>query len=389
MRINKTITLLTVLVLLLTFLALLLIDQTTTHKGLVIPTSKVISRFSRYWSEVTPDSVFRAYVSKDKIDVARIEFSVTNESKEVDLTIKIPGGFHKSDLLPPGTVRQYFEITPTELTLSSALIGFIVPKSWLLNNSIPENEVNLYRYINGKWNKMVTLFIASNNNFAYYYASSSSFGLFAISGNPKEEDAGEVVTLPIKVQEKVVEELFVEESPQKKPTEELPTEEKPSTVIPVPEKKPNLFIKGGIAILILFIIGTIISLTLIKVRKQEPQQIQLIGQESPELKQRLKELKIYILTSLYQGFSASIIKQELLKIGWKAETVDTVFISVSSDLALLNEFIKKSLAMGIPEEVVKKKLLDQKWDISIVEAALQNYENRIGSSKRMNYWLPE
>jgi len=109
----------------------------------------------------------------------------------------------------PGIVLSYFNITVTNLTgvNVSATIEFKVSKSWMSENSIEEETIKLYKYEEregiGRWFALPTSKIGEDSSFSYFSAETSSFSLFAISGEvksagktPQPTAAGIPQTLP-------------------------------------------------------------------------------------------------------------------------------------------------------------------------------------------------
>ena len=89
----------------------------------------------------------------------------------------------------PGVVLSYFNITVTNLTgvNASATVEFKVSKSWMSENSIEEETIRLYKYEEGigRWFALPTSKIGEDSSFSYFSAETSSFSLFAISGEVK------------------------------------------------------------------------------------------------------------------------------------------------------------------------------------------------------------
>jgi PGF-pre-PGF domain-containing protein len=78
-----------------------------------------------------------------------------------------------------------FEIFATNLSednVKSVVIEFKVEKNWLSTNQIPQDRVNLYRYENGKWTKLETSLLRTDETYAYYKATSPGLSVFAIAG---------------------------------------------------------------------------------------------------------------------------------------------------------------------------------------------------------------
>jgi len=115
-----------------------------------------------------------------------VDKTVYNVSIKVEKLAKITG---ITDA--PGVVLSYFNITIANLTgvNVSATIEFKVSKSWMSENSIEEETIRLYKYKGregiGRWLALPTSKIGEDSSFSYFSAETSSFSLFAISGEVK------------------------------------------------------------------------------------------------------------------------------------------------------------------------------------------------------------
>jgi len=57
----------------------------------------------------------------------------------------------------------------------------------LIANSIDENKVYLYRYVDGAWEKLTTSKLSSDANYVYYEAESTGLSVFAVGGEKLPE----------------------------------------------------------------------------------------------------------------------------------------------------------------------------------------------------------
>ena len=81
------------------------------------------------------------------------------------------------------TVYKYVKVKTTNLnddSISSIIIKFAVPKSWLTENNLKEDDVALFRYHNSKWNQLTTSLYDKDNNNIYYEAISPGFSYYVI-----------------------------------------------------------------------------------------------------------------------------------------------------------------------------------------------------------------
>ena len=82
---------------------------------------------------------------------------------------------------PPGVTFAYLELS-TDASIDNATIEFTVPRSWLIQNSVGENTVDLYHYSNNEWRKLPTAKVGENSAYIFYSAVSPGLSTFAISG---------------------------------------------------------------------------------------------------------------------------------------------------------------------------------------------------------------
>ena len=112
----------------------------------------------------------------------------------------------KPNIVPElNNIYRYLEISVENLSrdiISEAIIKFKVEESWLRLNNF--NSVALYRYVDGKWNKLKTEKVDEDNKSIYYESYSLGFSYFAIRGEKVEEKLG-YVEKPEKIQEHITE----------------------------------------------------------------------------------------------------------------------------------------------------------------------------------------
>ncbi|UYZ39901.1 MAG: PGF-pre-PGF domain-containing protein [Candidatus Methanospirare jalkutatii] len=173
-----------------------------------------------------------------------VDKKVYNVSIKVEKLVKVAG---ITDA--PGLVFSYFNITVTNLTgvNASATVEFKVSKSWMSENSIEEETIRLYKYEErdgiGRWFALPTSKIGEDSSFSYFSAETSSFSLFAISGEvksagktPQPTAAGIPQTLPTLSP-------TPSRSPSPMPASELtPTPIATTPVAPAPSLTINWFI---------------------------------------------------------------------------------------------------------------------------------------------------
>ena len=186
--------------------------------------------------------------SFEGLDVYNITLIVDKTVYNVSIVMEKLAGI-EGITAAPGIVLSYFNITVTNLTgvNVSATIEFKVSKSWMSGNSIEEETIRLYKYEEregiGRWFALPTSKIGEDSSFSYFSAETSSFSLFAISGEVKSAEktpqptaVGIPQTLPT---------LFPtpSRSPSPAPASELtPTPIATTPIAPAPSLTINWFI---------------------------------------------------------------------------------------------------------------------------------------------------
>lgn len=141
---------------------------------------------------VLPGVTTEIKFNSDVAEISKISLEVNNEVSSVSVKVENVG-----TAPPAGTssasskVYKYIEITAPKITATefkAATIEFNVDKSWLKDNKLKENEVALFRYSGGQWNKLDTTLVTSGFFTLAYKATTPGFSTFAI-GSTKAEAA--------------------------------------------------------------------------------------------------------------------------------------------------------------------------------------------------------
>lgn len=126
------------------------------------------------------------------VGLTKILFTAAKALVSVEVTVRKldskPAAVTQS--IDTGTVYRYIEISHNvaEPEISAATIQFDVDKSWLDANGIDPVKVSLYRYTEGKWNKLVTSKTGETSDKVSYSAGTPGFSVFAINGEQKTAD---------------------------------------------------------------------------------------------------------------------------------------------------------------------------------------------------------
>jgi PGF-pre-PGF domain-containing protein len=98
---------------------------------------------------------------------------------------------------PPGIVYQYISLVPAGYTtISSTVINFTVPQSWLEENGIAPAGVVLYHQTADSWEELPTSVLHTKDGRAHFSALSPGFSLFAIAGTPAAAAPATTVVTP-------------------------------------------------------------------------------------------------------------------------------------------------------------------------------------------------
>ena len=84
-----------------------------------------------------------------------------------------------------GRVYHYFEISTVNITdsnIENTTIEFKVNNSWIVNNNVDQDSITLNRYTT-QWTALPTTKKSNDGNYAYYFAETPGFSLFAITGS--------------------------------------------------------------------------------------------------------------------------------------------------------------------------------------------------------------
>jgi len=98
----------------------------------------------------------------------------------------------------PGTVYRNLNIWvgnsgfSSSKNLENARISFRVNRTWLSENGIGENTINLYRHNENTWNALPTALTGEDEDFFYFTAESPGFSPFAIASLEKNTQVIEI-----------------------------------------------------------------------------------------------------------------------------------------------------------------------------------------------------
>lgn len=127
--------------------------------------------------------------------ISYIRFDSLKDSGTTQATIEIlksRSSFADSDA--PGEIYQQMNIWvgktgfATRENIDNSAVGFSVDKTWIAENNLEKNDINLYRYADGAWTKLITTVTDEDATYVYFESQTSGFSPFAIIGEAVTSD---------------------------------------------------------------------------------------------------------------------------------------------------------------------------------------------------------
>jgi len=163
----------------------------------------VAASTSHGWSSVVAGETVSMKIKNSKIAFTLLTFKAEKELKSVILEVSALKVKPNDVVKAVDKEYQYLKVDMKNFVdsdISSAIITFTVNKDWLVDNSVNEKEIQLFRYNSDKWNALDAKVIASDDVKVTYEAASPGFSVFAIgvkSSDKKEEKTPEQPTTPV------------------------------------------------------------------------------------------------------------------------------------------------------------------------------------------------
>ncbi len=149
--------------------------------GATTPINEAAST-SKKWDTISAGTSAVMTVNKDDIAVTGVVLDVKNTLTTPE--IKVASLLSNPISAPAASkVYQYLQFTKTNVAdedTSKITINFRVPKSWLTDNGVGEDDVALYRYSDNKWNVLATTKTQSDAGTVSYQATTPGFSTFAV-----------------------------------------------------------------------------------------------------------------------------------------------------------------------------------------------------------------
>jgi len=140
--------------------------------------------FKNTFDKIVPENPARIMIDDYCTYLRQIDFGSGKTISNINVVVR--GNIDIRGNTPPyGQVLQYGEITANTEDFSIVKVIFRVPKTWIANNSINEqNGVKLNRYTDS-WERLSTTKIDEDSDWVYYESYSKGLSYFAITGEQK------------------------------------------------------------------------------------------------------------------------------------------------------------------------------------------------------------
>ncbi len=155
-------------------------------------------KVKRVFSDVKSGDQAILKIFKDDIPVKKIAIAVNKDQKEFTITVESMDA--KPETITSslsGKVYKYLEISKENLNadeISSSVIEFQVPESWLSENKLMKEDLRLFRWT-GQWTELPTTFKEAVNSSLKFEAITPGFSTFAIGSVSKAPEV--VVEQPV------------------------------------------------------------------------------------------------------------------------------------------------------------------------------------------------
>lgn len=159
--------------------------------GAPTPTEAVRGKLTKSFSSIvpgTPKSIESSELNGTDTMMTRLTIEVNNRVMGVTITVERMGERPSSTSAPSMNrhAYRYMEIKKEGLGdqyLEQAKFEFRIEKRWFTDNSIDHATVAMYRWADGKWDKLDTTETSSDDDYYYFEATSPGLSYFAIFGD--------------------------------------------------------------------------------------------------------------------------------------------------------------------------------------------------------------
>ena len=136
------------------------------------------------WNSIYGDETASIIIKDIAIGITSVDFTAKEEILGPWIEVKKLDSSEKEADDFGGRIFQSIKITVgrtlDEGKISDARISFMVDKSFLDENGIDKNDVALYRYVDGEWNRLPTTISGENTDYVHYLAETPGFSYFII-----------------------------------------------------------------------------------------------------------------------------------------------------------------------------------------------------------------
>jgi PGF-pre-PGF domain-containing protein len=289
-------------------------ERSSSSDNTVVTTTPGLITYSKSWLSINAGEEKITAVDRDGMAFTQVVFTAKNDISSASMTLKVLTGAPTSTGAISKEAYQYIQLLETNFDsedITNAKINFKVEKSWLTSKGLSENNVALYRYVNGKWVAQTTEMKASDVTHVFYEANVGGFSYFAIG---QAETEAPVVP-------DVVPAVVVPEVQTPPPTGDVVQEvvDDQETTGSSDESKMS----SGKWLWVAIVIVVVIILAFLFFREGK---IQLVGKKAEKeglnKTSNVKSMNDFIEKQLAAGHKKSDVKAALLQVGWPKDKVE-------------------------------------------------------------------
>ena len=143
------------------------------------------------------------FSTSETLKITSIEVTPSQAVSGASITVRSsgkPSGASDAVASSEGDVYKYLDITTSNLEdalIDRVRITFKVSRTWINENSIDPDEVYLFRYSGGYWERLQTSRLSDDDSWYYYRSASSGFSIYAIGGYFYAEEGMSVQVSPL------------------------------------------------------------------------------------------------------------------------------------------------------------------------------------------------
>ncbi|MFH0876456.1 MAG: PGF-pre-PGF domain-containing protein [archaeon] len=297
----------------------------------IISNPKVV----QLWSKIAAGTQTTMTITNKEIGIEYIILILKEEAKDVKMQIvrllTKPTGV--SD--PASKIYRYYSFETTNLGgLDTAKIRFTVEESWITANGLTANDLAMFRYANGVWNELNTLYVSKANGIITFEATTNGFSYFAVGEKSKTSQV-------IAAREEIIQPPAVVQPPVEKvqpPGEKQPPVQKEEPPAPA-NTSPMLFIFFLLALIAACIIG--VGIIVYHGKKHNQLQTTMKEHGVHHVHENTEKLDSFVANIVEHGHEETMVKKQLIKKGWDKHTVEKSFQKAKHGKPSKDEFSDK------------------------------------------------